>query len=488
MSVKRGLGNGASSDAVMLILIRLVTMGLAFVVTRLLSQYLSTYDYGTYSQVILVSTTVASVTILGMIDGVNFFNCSIRDQQKREAYIATLFSLQCIVSTAAGMMLMLFGSVIARSFENPDLQKLMIFAAVLPLLQNLIPMLQVLLVSVGKARMLAYRNLTVSVIRLLTVIVTVTIVRDVALILGVTVLLDVLQIGLFVRVLGKNGCLISLRRSDFHLIRRILSYCIPMALFIIINSLNRDCDKYLIALVTDTETLAVYTNASKLLPFDIVQNSFCTVLQPRITRLVAEKKDAEARNLYKHFLEITYVSTVAMCGAALCVSPQLMELLYSAKYIRGLPVFCVYILVDMIRFTNITLILSAAGKAKKLMCLGIVSLGANVVLNIGLYAALGVVGPAIATLVVTLVIGAVMLWMSARELGIRMREFFACRYLVLFLAENGAVLVLLLHLRLWLERMGLHYVLILMLTGALYGGILLLLNGRRFIRNMRAIK
>lgn len=46
----------------------------------------------------------------------------------------------------------------------------MIYAAVLPFLQNILSMTQVLMLSVGKAKVLAVRNLVISLLRLLIVI------------------------------------------------------------------------------------------------------------------------------------------------------------------------------------------------------------------------------------------------------------------------------------------------------------------------------
>ncbi|MCC8065317.1 MAG: hypothetical protein LIO70_09570, partial [Clostridiales bacterium] len=57
---------GLSGDALLLTFIRLVTMTLSFAVTRLLSQQLTVYDYGTYSEILLIVSTVSSLTILGM--------------------------------------------------------------------------------------------------------------------------------------------------------------------------------------------------------------------------------------------------------------------------------------------------------------------------------------------------------------------------------------------------------------------------------------
>lgn len=481
------LGRGASSDALALMAIKLVTICLGFVVTRLLSEHLSTYDYGTYSQILLVVSTVSSLTILGMMDGINYFFCSERDAQKRESYIATLFSMQCMVSAAAGGVVLLLRNVLISGFGNPDVGRLLIFAAALPLLQNLVSMLQILMVSIGKARMIAFRNLIVSLVKLAAVLVIVTLVRNVMVVLVATLLLDVGQITIFHWILRKNNCRVDLKRTDFHLVGQILEYCLPMAVFTMLGTLNRDCDKYLISAMTDTETLAVYTNASKILPFDIVMTSFCTVLLPEITRLVSAKERTRAAVLYRQFLEIACVSTTILCGAALSAAPQLMRLLYTEKYLSGLSVFCLYILVDMIRFTNITLILSAAGKTKQLMFLSFGALAANFLLNLLLFRSFGVPGPALATLITTFGVGSLMLWLNARELQVPVAAFFDLRYLVRFALENAAALLVVTLLRQWLDAQKVHFFLILMIAAALYCAALLLMNGKRLLRNLQTI-
>ena len=51
---------GSSGDALLLTAVKLMTMLLSLVTTRLLSQHLTRYDYGTYSQILLLSSTIAS--------------------------------------------------------------------------------------------------------------------------------------------------------------------------------------------------------------------------------------------------------------------------------------------------------------------------------------------------------------------------------------------------------------------------------------------
>ncbi len=479
--------NGLSVDAVLLTLVKLVTTMLSLIVTRLLSEHLSISDYGTYSQILLVVSTVSSLTMLGLMDGMNYFYSSEKDEQKRNAYVATILAFQCTVGAVAGCIVLFLSKPLCIYFNNPQIKGLVIFAAVLPILQNLVSVFQILLVAVGKAKLLAIRNLIVSLFRLATVFILVLFVRNVAVILVTSVILDIAQVAVFWWVIEKSNCRIRFSKADIHLLGKICRYCAPMALFVMTNSLNKDLDKYLISMMTNTETLALYANASKQLPFDIVMTSFCTVLVPYITKYLSEKKSDIAARMYRLFLEISYISTGILCGAALVASPQLMKLLYSDKYMGGLSVFCIYILVDLFRFTNVTLVLSAAGKTKRLMFLGLGALVFNALSNIVLYRWIGMIGPAVATLVTTLIMGMLMLFMGARVMETNITKFFDLKYVCVFIIEGVVTYFILSTLRRHLQLQSVHYFIILMIVAGLYGIVMLILNGKRLLGALKKV-
>lgn len=488
MQKMKKIFQGMSADALLLTTIKLMTMVLGFATTRLLSKYLTKYEYGTYSQILLVVSTVTSVTILGMMDGINYFFCSEKNAKRRESYIATIYAMQCAVSILSGFVVMILSGQICIWLGNPGAKKLMIFAAVLPLFQNLLSMTQVLLVSVGKARMLAIRNLVVSVLRLCTAVIVIHIVQNVAIILSVSLLLDIAQVLFFLVILYRNNCYIRLRSVRFELLKNILHYCVPMAVFTTLNTLNRDCDKYVIAAFTDTETLAVYTNASKVLPFDIIMTSFTTVLLPEITRLVSNKEKKKTVYLYRSFLEISYLSTGILAGGALAVAPQLMTLLYTEKYLGGLHVFVIYILVDMVRFTNITLLLSASGQTKTLMILAVGAVVSNLGLNIVLFQWIGIDGLAVATLIVTLLTGILMLYFGAKALQAKISDFFDVKALALFVVESVVAIIFFSMVREWMAWIGdIHYLCIIAITCGMYAAVIGSLNIKRFFSKLRDV-
>ncbi len=458
--------------------------------TRILSGHFSLQDYGTYSQIMLLTTTVSSLTIFGMMDGINFFFCRESDRKRRDTYVSTIFFLQYVASAVSSAIVLICTVPISKYFGNDSLKPLVIFAAILPVLQNSISLLQLMFIAIGKAKMIAFRNLAVSVLKLVAICFACYVFDNIVILLICQMLTDAAQVVYFVISLRKNNCKINILKFDKSIIKEILFYCLPMAMFALIKSLNRDSDKFVISFFTNTETMAVYTNASKLLPFDIVMSSFCTVLLPYITRYIAQKRYDLAHSLYKSFLELSYMSTTILATGAICVAPELMRFLYTEKYAShsfSVIVFIIYILVDIFSVLNITLVLSAAGKTKTVMLASLGTFFANIILNISLFFVFGEVGPAVATLLVTVVQGVVLLSLSSKELKSNIFKMFDWKYFFIFFIEIIVVFTLSSIIRILMLNCNVPYVIILIVAYGIFCGALLLLNVRRFLRNLKSI-
>jgi O-antigen/teichoic acid export membrane protein len=224
-----------------------------------------------------------------------------------------------------------------------------------------------------------------------------------------------------------------------------------------------------------------------MLPFDIVMASFCTVLLPYITTFIAEKKYERTQILYKAFLEISYISTAIFVFGSIVVAPELMTLLYTEKYLPGISIFIVYMVVDLVRFLGITLILSAAGKTKKILYVSIGSLVLNLVLNFPFYFLFGIIGPAIATLIVTFVNGIVMLSISSREIGCGITRLFDWKFLLLFALETTVLMWACAALRMLLVMHNLSYLIVLVLIFGVFCLLLGAINLKRMKRNIMVI-
>lgn len=377
--------------------VKLISSLLSIIGIKIVSESFSLEQYGTYAQAILIITTVTSITILGMTDGVNYsFNNQNILHRDRIASVSTLFCLQTLIGLVGGIAILGCGPLLTEYFKNPYLSGAYVWIAFQPLMANYLPMLQNLYISIGKTKLIVIRNLIISIFRLLVFICACYVTRSVITILAACLVFDFLQTIYFWILLRKYDVNISFKLFKKKLVRPLLQFCIPMAIFVILNALLRDIDKWVVGWFGDTDQVAIYTNCSRVLPFDMLTASFATILIPVITRNISIDKQ-KVCEIFRHYLNLCLITTSILILPAIMLSRELLLTLYAPDYLPGLAIFILYLLVDLLRFANISIIFSASGHSKSLMLIAIVCLIMNTIIAIFLYKFCGFYGPALAT-------------------------------------------------------------------------------------------
>ena len=482
-----GKFHGAASDSILLTFVRVITAVLGLLVTKLLSIHFSLHEYGTYSQAMLVVTTATSISILGLTNAVNYFYNAAADEEDKERYVGTIFSIQYFIGILCAIIVIALQILLINYFKNEDLKSLLYLVAWFPLLQNLIPMLQVLFVSIGRAKLIAGRNLVISAARLCIVLVACYITRSIRTVFVILLFLDIAQVVYFMWAFSRSNFRISIKQFDKSLLKPVLTFSIPMAVYVLTNELARDIDKYVISFFSDTSTLAIYTNAAKLLPFDLITQSFITVLVPIVTRQIASKNYDKAQITFKAYLRLGYVATWLVAFGIVINAKEAMLFLYDPKYLPGLSVFIVYLFVDMIKFANTSLILTAKGKSKTLMICSLSALGANFILNIILFKVLGILGPAIATLIITFSLVTVLMVLGGKEIQTSIFGLFDWKEIGIVTTELIIVGGVCFFLKRFLYSFVDSSIIVLIVTYGLYIAIMLLLNRSRILDCFRTI-
>ncbi len=477
--------NGAAVNSLLLMFVHVITTVLSMVVTKLLSVEFSLGEYGTYSQALLVTTTATSLSILGLTNATNYFYNRTQDEKEQRKYVSTVFAIQYAAGILCALLIVLARVPISKYFGNDRLPNVLLIVALTPLMTNLIAMYQTLFVSIGQAKKIAVRNFVVSALRLGAVCLACYVIKNIVTVLVIILILDVGQVLYFALAFKKDKYFIKVKDGSPKLIREILAFSIPMAVYVLTNSLSRDTDKYVISAFSNTETLAVYTNAAKVLPFDILTTSLITVLVPIITRYINQKDFGEAKNVFKLYLRIGYIMTCVFVGGAVAVARYLMLFLYDEKYMAGLSVFIVYLFVDMIRFANVTTVLSGSGNTKILMFVSVSGLVLNAVFNIITYKLWGMIGPAITTLVITFLMTLALLIAGARVIKTNVFRLFDFKEIALIGAEiiifgTGAYF-----LSNYLHGLGMSLFFVLAIS---YGAYLLAVLGLNFKRILGCLK
>lgn len=480
-----------AGDLMLLVFIRMVTMVLGLIVTKLMAVHFSLQQYGTYSQATLIQNTATSISILGLTDAVNFFYNKAATQEEKQRYLSTIFNLQYGLGSLCAVLILLFQIPIIQYFHNEDLKSVLLYVAWLPLVNNLLPMLQVLFVSIGKTKQIALRNLAVSLIQLLAVCIACYATKDIQIIFILLLVSGILQVWYFKVTFDREAVRIRIQCGDKRLLPDILKFSVPMAFSVATNSFTRDIDKYVVSYFSDTQTLAIYTNAAKVLPFDLVTSSMLTILVPVLTRQIAGENYEKARETFRTYLRLGYMFTWLMVAGAIAMSRELMVTLYSEQYLPGLAVFVTYLVVDMIRFSNASVVLTAKGKSRRLMLYSFGSLAANGLLNVLFYQAFGILGPALATLLVTVGMNLMLLREAGGILHAGVTDFFDGKEVALVLVRLGFGCILALGIKQFMRQITQESFFILLAGYGTYFIVTVLLNKKRLLscyRNLNQIK
>lgn len=427
---------GVSWDSMFLTAVRMITILTTILLTKILSVGLSLEDYGTYSQANVVISVCTSFLVLGLGDSINYFfnsdSCNNSKENKIQI-INTIYMIEMIAGILLMFVMIIGRTYIASFFSNDALSGLVLLVAIKPMLDNFLYFYQILFVSVGKAKFIAIRNLVVSVCKVLGAAIAVHYFKDIRFLFVFLIFLDAIQLCLFALFFSKEGFVVNPFRGEFKNVQGIMRYGIPLGIFSITTSLTRDIDKLVIGYLSDTKTVAIYANCSKVLPFDIIVSSFATVLIPYIMKYISGNKNHDASLLFKNYLKIGYYSVWTFGVGIIMVSSQAICFLYSSEYLVGESIFIIYILDSMIKFASMHLLITASGNSKFLMYCSAASLVANLLLNIILYQILGITGPALATLIVTTVYSVAVLRKSIKIVDSKWLEIFDCKDMLSFI-------------------------------------------------------
>lgn len=420
--------SGIAGDALILAFVQGVQILTGFVQTAILSRILSKHDYGTYSQGMLIINFTIPFLLLGLSNAVNYFNNQATVDARK--YVNNIFGIVVRLGLLGTVVILLFSGVITEYFGNEDLSQIMVFVAMRPLLQNIISLYLPLYISDGKTKIIAIRNLIISILQVAIITVSTILIDNIVYIFLLLVIMDVAQILIFYCYYNKCVGKIIFYKVDKQYLKPIFQYAVPLAVSTMVGTLSINMDKLLIGKMMSTEEFATYSLMSKELPFSFLVSAFTTVVTPSIIKKISEKRNGDVAIIWKNYVQFGYKITIIMTSGAIICAEELLSFLYSDKYIDGIAVFVVYILVSSIRFTYYGLILSAYGKTKFIMNVSIMTLLCNFVLNILFYNIWGMIGPALASFLTILVCNFLQLAYSCRLQEMHISTLFDTKYLI----------------------------------------------------------
>lgn len=422
-------------DAVKLTLSKFLTLCVGLVTSMLLARFRTLEEYGTYSQILLVTNLFSSIFMLGLPNSINYFLARCETKEESQKFLSVYYTLSTVLCLIMGGALVCAVPIIISYFDNPTIHVFIYFLAVYPWTKVISASVENVLVVFQKTSFLMLYRLLHSVCVILCVLITQWIGMGFCEYMFIYFVVEVVfalsVYGIVYYLSGKIKIFFSLKW-----LKEIFSFSLPLGMASIIGTLTIEMDKLMIGRLMDTEQLAIYSNASQELPMTVVATSITAVLLPKFSKLLKENKSLEAVMIWNVANELSLMFMVLVVAGIFTYAEDVMEILYSAKYLSGVSVFRVYTLILLLRVTYFGIILNAKGKTKYIMFCSIITLVLNAILNPILFLIFGIIGPAIATFLSIFIVALIQLLMTAREVGLPMIEVFPWRRFGMLVAIN----------------------------------------------------
>ncbi len=412
-------------DAATLTISKIMVSLIGLITSMLLARFRTLEEYGTYSQIIMITDLITTIILLGLPNSINYFLAKTDDAKERQHFLSVYLTLSTILTLIIAVCLNLSVPLIIKYFDNPMIKAFAYVFAIYPWASLMINSLSNTCIVYGKTNRLLVFNIVQAistlVLLLLSKFVGLSFQWYMILYMSSMLAFAFFSLGWVKRLAGKLRI-----RLDRRLIKKIFVFSIPMGLASVVGTLNAELDKFIIGNFFSTEEYAIFANAAKELPVTMLATSLTAVLIPCMVRLFKNNKKREAIEVWGYSINISLCFMCLIVGVFFVFAPDIMSLLYSEKYVTagGIAVFRIYTLILLLRTTYWGVVLNAIGKTKFIFISSILTLFFNLVGNIAGYYVFGFIGPAISSLIVMIVMAFAQLKFTCYLLKIRVKDIF----------------------------------------------------------------
>lgn len=402
-----------------------VMMVVVMVMTRLVSKEV----YGTYRQLITLSTIILAIAPLGIPVTVSYYYKNI-DLRKRHVLISNtiIISLACgVVST---LLFVVFRSQIAGSMNILNINEYLIGFSMYIFILVASSFIENLFVCAEFAKKFSIYNIIYYFLFIIVIISAVYRYDRLSTIIFIMAALEVLRfILLLLWIWNRLHIKFSL---DFMFIKEQFIYCIPLGLVGIMQVLNTHLDKLIISGYFTPSQFAIYSTGTMEIPIvGLITVSLATAALPHMSKEYNTNHDiSKALQIWG---KITIIGSAIIFPVFFIVgfyNKAYVGFLFSEKYFSCIPIFLVRLLRLPLSCTIFGNILIIMGKQKVTIYNMIISIAVNILFNIILIPPLGMMGATISGVIMHITIIFLQLYQISKYTKVKIR--FLLPYLNLF--------------------------------------------------------
>ncbi len=412
-----------SKQAGMLTTVEFIRFGFKSLAGIVLARVLLPGEFGSWRQLFLIYNTFSTLLLLGIPQSLLYFLPKLQHQDSKREFITRTVNLVTVLAFIFGIAIFVLRGFIARTFSNPQLSLLLVLFAVYPLFMFVTQIYsQIMLGLKQPAKTASFTIFSVA--------------ADFVLILGAALITKNLYhivLGMMISALLQWGYArlhLAKYRSrmtfdpDFH--REIFQYSLPLGLASIIGMLSVQLDKLVISGFFTPAEYAIFSIGAMELPFiSILNNSVNAILLPHISSEPEKLNETYRAAVRKNALIIFPFTALGLIFAR-----PLIQLLYTETYLASVPFFQVYLAILPLRVATYGILFMALKKTRYILWNSFFTLGLNLILNLILVRIIGMMGAALATVVVTWLSTLLYLYWIQKKLGLKLRSLFPLEALI----------------------------------------------------------
>ncbi len=400
----------------------------------LLARILTQAEYGTYRQLFMIYTLMAAIFMVGLPQSVYYF-LPKSDGDTKNKIIRQTVDIFSVLGLVSAVLLLVSRHLIAGVFNNPDLSRILVIYAVYPFFMFLSQLYYSIMIGLQQPKKAAGFIIFSLCFDFILILGTAILTKDLFFI-TCSIVLSVLIQWLYARFNLRKYTSGSWFDYDRELLKAQFRFALPIGIAAIIGVISAQVDKIIISSYFSPELFAVFAVGATELPFiGIITNSVNAVILPEMSR----KDNVKAvSDLYKGAVRKNALILFPLFVFCFVFAAQIIELLYSAKYLESVLYFRIYLFTIPLRIATYGLLFQVFNKTKFIFIISTFTLIVNTALSLVLINLYGLKGPAISTVTVTYLTVAAYLILIKIKLRINLTDLF--RLSALFRILSAAVL------------------------------------------------
>ena len=393
MSTKTSL----KDQSIFLVLGNALIQGTTIVQGMILARLLTQSDFGSFRQIVMVTYLFYIVFYLCIAESATYYLASLNDEEKKKFLFQSL-TLYIALSIIAFAALYFLRNVLANSFQNKELSRLFVVAALLPGAQMIRALTGTSLITIGKAKLNSMLGAIMSAINVIAV--------TVPLLMGASFWVT-LQIYIYIRCFFTLVTVIPLIRLvgitfkfDWPLLKDQFGFSIPYWISYATYIFYTQIHKVLVSTFFSPADFALFSVASTELPvFSKLSSQIALVLIPvSIQHFKNGSYNAIVSLWEKSTGKIALVSMPIFVFLFL-TARQFLTVMYGSDYGSAWLIFNIMLLLLPLRICDTNSLFKITGKTKYVIVSSFAALVTGLASGWALIYPLGLVGPAIGVLI-----------------------------------------------------------------------------------------